>query len=162
MREWAEKAATLIEHTTMPIAEVASRCGVTRAAVTCWYVRAYTPEFRSERKRDNYRKSKLGDRNPMKGKYAEKHHNFIGRSSDHKGYYTLPRPVWWTGPNKNRVFEHHVVYALAHGLTEIPAGMHIHHIDHDPGNNAPENLEMLTPTEHRAKHVQNVSGDDDD
>lgn len=33
----------------------------------------------------------------------------------------------------------------------LPKGYHVHHIDGDPGNNSPDNLEALTPAEH-AKH----------
>lgn len=166
MREWATEAAKLIETTTMPIADVAKECGASRAAVSLWYCQTYDAEFRSLRKRDNYRKSKLGDKNPMKGKFGHEHHNFVGRASDHKGYYTIVRPDWWTGPNKRRVFEHHVTYCLAHGLTELPKGYVIHHIDHDPGNNDPSNLMLLTPSEHTKLHIaernlQNVSGEDD-
>lgn len=166
MRAWADKAATLVENTTMPLADVAARCGVSAGAVRLWYSKAYTPEYRSERKRENYRQSKLGDKNPMKGKFGHQHHNFVGRASDNRGYYTVLRPEWWTGANKGRVFEHHVVYALANGLTEIPKGHVVHHIDHDPGNNVPSNLQLMTISEHMKLHnaernVQNVSGDDE-
>lgn len=34
-----------------------------------------------------------------------------------------------------------------------PKLYHVHHIDHDPLNNAPTNLEVLTPAEHRAHHL---------
>lgn len=35
---------------------------------------------------------------------------------------------------------------------EIPKGYHIHHKDEDPGNNDINNLECLSPKQHRAKH----------
>lgn len=166
MTAWRKEAARLIETTTLPLTEVARLSGGTPAAVRMWYSQTYPADFRTVRKRDNYRKSKLGDKNPMKGKFGHQHHNFIGRASDNKGYYTVARPDWWTGPNKGRVFEHHVVYCLANGLTELPKGYVIHHIDHDPGNNDPSNLQLLTPSEHTKLHqsernVQNVSGDDE-
>src|SRR5690606_31217125 len=34
----------------------------------------------------------------------------------------------------------------------IPEGWHVHHIDHDPSNNAVENLEPKPPGEHSAHH----------
>jgi hypothetical protein len=36
----------------------------------------------------------------------------------------------------------------------IPAGYHIHHIDHDPSNNALTNLACLSPSEHIRLHHQ--------
>lgn len=35
----------------------------------------------------------------------------------------------------------------------IPEGWEVHHKDGDHDNNAPENLEALTPEEHKARHV---------
>ena len=47
---------------------------------------------------------------------------------------------------------HHVVYAWFHG--EVPYGKQIHHIDGNCLNNSIDNLEALTPEEHRAKHAE--------
>ena len=41
-------------------------------------------------------------------------------------------------------------------------GMHIHHIDSDPHNNAPENLVILNPKEHGAIRRQTPDGDSTD
>lgn len=157
-----EHAMELVEQTDLPLREVAFEVGATYGAIRMWYSRTYPADFRAQRKIPNYRESKLGDKNPMKGKSLEQHHGWIGRASDHKGYFTVVKPSWWTGPNRGkRVFEHHVVYAQAHGLTEIPAGLHVHHIDHDKGNNDPSNLELLAPAEHALRHLQNVSTGED-
>lgn len=43
-----------------------------------------------------------------------------------------------------------IVYAWFHG--EVPYGKEIHHIDLNYLNNSIDNLEALTPEEHRAKH----------
>lgn len=34
----------------------------------------------------------------------------------------------------------------------IPAGMHVHHIDHDPSNNEIENLALMQPSAHHSLH----------
>ena len=44
---------------------------------------------------------------------------------------------------------HHILKSLG---IEVPQGMHVHHKDEDPSNDVPENLEILTPHEHIAKH----------
>lgn len=101
-----------------------------------------------------YRLSKLGNKNPMFDKRFEKHHNWKGSSSDHKGYRTVVKPIWWTGKNKGRVFEHHVVYAKHHNMTYIPKGYNVHHEDLNKSNNAPNNLCMLTKRKHAQLHHQ--------
>lgn len=45
---------------------------------------------------------------------------------------------------------HQAVWESAHG--PIPDGHHIHHRDEDTGNNALDNLELLTPAEHNRRH----------
>ena len=45
---------------------------------------------------------------------------------------------------------HRQIYLDFNG--EIPEGYHIHHIDGDTSNNSPDNLEAISPTEHRKRH----------
>jgi hypothetical protein len=99
-----------------------------------------------------YRLSKLGKKNPMHNKRFETHHNWKGSSSDHKGYLTVVKPIWWTGRQKKRIFEHHLVYAKAHGMSYIPKGFAIHHKDGNKINNIPSNLQMLKHARHTAIH----------
>jgi hypothetical protein len=40
----------------------------------------------------------------------------------------------------------------------IPAKHHVHHIDHDTGNNAIENLELVSAAEHFAQHAEDRKG----
>jgi len=55
-------------------------------------------------------------------------------------------------------------YALEHRMVlhdagiEIPDGMHVHHINGDKLDNQLENLEVLTPAEHRARHHEADGG----
>jgi hypothetical protein len=47
-------------------------------------------------------------------------------------------------------FEHCVVWESHYG--KIPLGMQIHHIDEDKTNNKIENLQLVTPLEHKRLH----------
>ena len=47
---------------------------------------------------------------------------------------------------------HRVVYASVHG--RIPAGHHVHHIDHDPANNAVGNLVLMLHGPHMSQHMR--------
>ncbi|MFD6490661.1 HNH endonuclease signature motif containing protein [Streptomyces sp. NPDC060188] len=47
---------------------------------------------------------------------------------------------------------------MAHHGRQIPADHHIHHLDGNPLNNAPENLACLTEAEHAAHHTHERRG----
>ena len=49
-----------------------------------------------------------------------------------------------------QVFLHRAVWEHANG--PLPAGLIIHHIDHNPRNNALSNLQAMTPSEHSRYH----------
>src|SRR5271163_161682 len=58
-----------------------------------------------------YSRSKLGHRNPMKGKKGELHHNYIGEVNDGYGYLTCLR-------DGKRMFVHRLVVMDSLGLKE--------------------------------------------
>jgi hypothetical protein len=93
----------------------------------------------------------MGERNPMTGNFGNLHHNYKGRASDHKGYYTVVTPHWTVKTSK-RMFEHHVIWLAFMNLTEIPKGCVVHHIDFDKSNNAISNLVLMTAQEHMIYH----------
>lgn len=72
---------------------------------------------------------------------------------NHRVYYQA------TGPGAG-VAEplHRQVYLDHHG--PIPDGWHVHHQDHDPFNNAPDNLVVATNSEHLAHHMAGYVADD--
>ena len=145
----------------MTTEEIAAACGSTGSAIRIWAIKNYSPEYRKERKKECYRRSKLGNKNPMYGKYREDHPNYKGRVSDGKGYMLVLKPDWYTGRSGSKhIFEHHAVYCEHHGLTEIDTSKYaIHHIDGDKLNNNIENLMMLTHSDHSKLHnsLQNIS-----
>ena len=66
------------------------------------------------------------------------------------GRYYLGNPRGGRIKSRTSVLLHRVVYEAVHG--EIPAGCEVHHINDDPYNNHPENLEALPRFLHRSQH----------
>lgn len=102
-----------------------------------------------------------GEAHPMFGKTGEASTNYKGgKPFIGNGYWRIAAPEWWTGPvygiktpnERGWVYGHQVSYAEHHNLTEIPRGMHIHHVNNDTLDNSPENLEMLTKSQHWSRH----------
>lgn len=48
---------------------------------------------------------------------------------------------------------HQEVWKDAHGVDVIPLGYHVHHIDENPFNNDPANLDLLLGSDHLKKHA---------
>lgn len=67
-----------------------------------------------------------------------------GRHPDERGYIRVT-----VAPGQRRL-EHTLVWEQHHG--PVPRGHHVHHRDGDKGNNAIENLELLTNSEHQHLH----------
>lgn len=115
----------------------------------------YTHLTEDQRKSEaalRYSRTKLGALNPMTGKYGALHHNFVGAASDHKGYLTVLRPPFMTQGTSKRVFQHHAVMCEALGLSGIPEGFHVHHINGDKTDNRLENLCLASASGHVALH----------
>lgn len=149
----------LYESTELTLQSIADRTGTSYKRVSNWAKNNYSREYRTQRKRVSYRNSKLGDLNPMRGKYAEQHHNYIGVVSDGKGYLMVLKPKWYTGrKNSKHVFLHHVVVCESLGITAVPPGWCVHHVDGDPYNNAFENLVLMTLGDHLRLHQSVLGG----
>ena len=78
-----------------------------------------------------------------KGKKYHRYPNSPRRQ--HREYY-YRHDKWRQSP----VSLHRQVYLDFKG--EIPKGYHIHHIDGNTSNNSPDNLEAISPSEHKKKH----------
>ena len=117
----------------------------------------FTEEYMNERKRKMYADSKTGEKNPMHGKCRENHPQYKGEVSDGKGYLMCLKPDWYTGRvGSKHVFVHSVVICEALGLTEIPNGYVVHHIDGNKRNNDISNLALMTVSGHGKLHsIQN-------
>lgn len=143
----------LYETTELTVKEISDKLEVPYIRVFKWIHSTYTKEFIKERKSKCYRNSKLGDKNPMSGMVADKHHNFVGEVSDNKGYLMVLKPDWYTGRKGSKhVFSHSVSACVGLGITEIPKGWVVHHCDFDRYNNNFNNLVVLTMGDHTRLH----------
>lgn len=141
------------ENTELTLEQIAARTSTSYKVVWNYVARNYSKQHRQDRKRNSYRLSKMGDLNPMTGKYREMHHGFIGIVADGKGYLMQLKPEWYTGRKGSKhVFVHQAVMCESMGITEIPAGWCVHHCDENPHNNLIDNLVLMTMAEHAALH----------
>lgn len=65
------------------------------------------------------------------------------------GYYQIT-----SGPNKGKLL-HRLIYEKHYGT--IPEGFHIHHMDNDKENNAPNNLRLLSKSNHHHLHMKGTN-----
>lgn len=113
----------------------------------------FTKQEQQKRKSKLYRDSKLGDKNPIFGKKENLHHNYKGQISDGKGYLMIRKPDWYEGrKGASYVFVHTLVMCEALGLSKLPHGFTIHHIDGDKHNNDIDNLALITNSGHSKLH----------
>lgn len=96
-----------------------------------------------------YSQSKKGPNSPHFGKRGPEMGNWKGDCDDGHGYLTRI----WSG---KRRFVHHIVMMKHLGLSELPEGMAVHHIDSNPKNNALNNLALVTHSGHKAIHYLQV------
>lgn len=116
--------------------------------------RNFPQKFQDDRKSKIYRKSWVGRENWMTGRTGEKHPNYKGLVEDGKGYYMVIKPDWYTGRVKSEyVFYHTIVMCEALGVTELPAGFVVHHIDGNKRNNDISNLALMTISGHGKLHT---------
>lgn len=133
--------------------QVADELGCSVGRVTKIWDETFPLVQLKEHKSANYARSKYGEKNPMLGKFGEDHPGYKGVIDDCKGYKIILKPNWYTGrPGSRHVFHHHVVMCEALGITEIPEGWDVHHIDEDKTNNDLGNLSLMIKPAHQKLH----------
>lgn len=120
-------------------------------AFNAMLIQTFGREYFEQRKTKCYSASKSGDKNPYFGKPTPiARYEPVG---DGNGYLQVLKPDWYTGRRGSKyVFQHNVVMCEILGLTEIPAGFVVHHIDEDKTNNNPNNLALMTMGAHAKLH----------
>lgn len=143
----------LYEETELTQQQIANKLGIPRDRVIKFINKNYSSEYRKTRKSICYRNSKLGDKNPMLGKFLEDHPRYKEVVSDNKGYWMVVKPDWYTGrKGSHHIFEHSKVVCENLKITEVPKGWCVHHCDEQPRNNSFDNLVMLTMGDHMRLH----------
>ena len=114
----------------------------------------FSEEYQNRRKSKLYSLSKQGDKNRVKSRTGASHPRYKGLVDDGNGYLMVVKPEWYTGrPGSDYVFYHSVVVCEALGLTEIPKGFVVHHIDCDKHNNDISNLALMNVSGHGRIHA---------
>ena len=149
------KVKDLFENTNMTLEEIAEAVGY--KSYTYLYQECiagqYSQEFLHQRKRKNYQRARTRNGNWMSGRTKEQHPRYLGRVSDGRGYIMVLKPEWYTGrKGSTHVFEHTIVMCEALGLTELPEGFVVHHVDGDKTNNDLKNLALMRMEAHSKLH----------
>lgn len=144
----------LFTDTNMPLADICKQVKLEYYIFQDVLKTYFTESEINDRKHKLYSISKQGDANPMKCKIGARYPNWKGGVvSDGQGYLMVKKPDWYTGrPNSDYVFQHSVVMCEALGLTEIPKGFIVHHIDYNPHNNNINNLALIQMGGHCRLH----------
>jgi HNH endonuclease len=146
--------AAELRSTYVPHVEIAGHYGVSDWLVGEINRSVLSPEERRHRKVTQDSNSKL-KKNHMRGRTGMKNHNATTKIVRKVGYITRFKPDWWTGKTiGGRVYEHRCVYCENNGITEVPKGYVIHHIDENIDNNTIDNLLMLTISDHMKLHSE--------
>ena len=148
-----ETIKDLYENTELTIEAIANKVSMHKWKVFAFIAEEYTEEYRKKRKRLCYRNSSIGNKNPSYGKRGKDSKKFIGDISDGKGYILNLKPSWYTGRKGSKhVFKHTLVMCEALGLSELPKGYCVHHIDGNKTNNLLINLALMTVQAHSRLH----------
>ena len=140
------KLERLIETTLLTYDEIANQLNTSQTYVWRYISRTYSKEFMKERKT-----RVLIDKRSNRA-YHETYGGWIGEG----GYVFISQPEWYTArtkiPGQSKVRLHRVVMCEYLGLSELPEGFEVHHIDKDKTNNDIHNLCVVTRKGHRQLH----------
>lgn len=144
----------LFANTNMDLQSIRTEVGIRYDRMLSVISENFSEEYCNQRKSKLYRLSKLGKKNPTYGKAGKNHPNYKGIVNDGNGYLMCLKPEWYTGRSGSKhVFVHSVVVCENLGLTEIPHGYVVHHIDGNKKNNSIDNLALMTISAHGKIHA---------
>lgn len=139
-----EKCVAMFGTTNMTITEIAEAIGTTSQTVKNAVMNSgkYTDEEYHEIVMERAMKSK-----------ADALHNNRKDTWNNGRYNSASIPEWVTAEYKKDSFAEHALVVCKHlGLTEIPKGYIVHHVNNDSKDNRFENLVLMTRSEHTSLH----------
>lgn len=142
-RKIVAQVVSLYTKDFLTMVQVVSRTGLTIHTVSAILRQELTAEQHKARRSANHSRSKDGKNNPMWGIRRERLVR-IGRY--------LKR---WNG--RDYTPEHRRIVMEALGLTTLPSGWEVHHINGDPLDNSLDNLALVTTRGHQILHRQGLS-----
>jgi HNH endonuclease len=147
----------LFDTTEMYYAEIAEATGYSKKIVLTHIHKNRSREAIDRRTKGSWSRAKTEGNNAMRGKTGEQHHNWVGGVvADGKGYLMVKKPDWYTGRDGSKyVFQHQIVFLESIGLTHMPSGFVVHHLDGDKTNNVLDNLCFMTNSAHTTMHHTN-------
>lgn len=154
--EQEKEIIRLFRETNMYYKEIAMAVGATQKKVWGVIHRHFLEEEIKERTRRSWSRSKTEGNNAARGaKKEQSAHWKGGKAPDGNGYMMVQKPDWYTGRKGSKyIFEHHAVMCESLGLTEMPKGWSVHHIDGNKMNNDLSNLALLTQRAHSRGHMK--------
>lgn len=158
---WSESTRSsvvdCIENSQLTKRDIADKCKVGYVDLHYFMLHNYTSEYLKSRSRKMYQQSKLGDKNPMRKaaedtNHAWRHHD---ESTDGFGYKSMIAPDWYEGKKDNSgyVAVHILVMCESLGVTKLPEGFCVHHINGKRDDNRIQNLALMTRAAHSYYHV---------
>ncbi len=148
------QVCNLFNDTKMRVQDICAEVKIPNYMLQVILKRNFTKEQIDKRNAVFYRESKLGNKNPMKDLSGEKHPEYKGLVDTGDGYLMCLKPDWYTGrKSQTYVYVHHIEFCLSTGITEIPKGFVVHHIDLNKKNNDISNLALMTISAHGRLHA---------
>lgn len=144
----------LYSTTCMTIADICKEVKLPNYAVQSILRSNFSEKYINDRKSKLYRLSKRCENNPQFGRFGSNSTQWSGGVvDDGNGYDMIKKPDWYTGrKGSDYVFLHSVVMCEHLGLSELPAGYVVHHIDGNKKNNHIDNLCLITVSGHGKIH----------
>lgn len=152
--EKLEEIRVLLADTMHTYSKIAEMTHTNYGAVCRVAKTSFSVDFIRERKRNNYRISRIGENNPSYGLRGSLSRKYLGVIEDGKGYQIICKPDWYTSRKGSKhIYLHHVVVCLHLGLSCIPKGYCVHHCDGRKTNNDFSNLVLLPLSLHSKLHA---------